>query len=82
MDLILREYGLAIEQLAEIFGAPAGKRRPRLALAIELRKEALWQLHREQVRLLAEWRDGSYEQALPALLLTVNAIGMGQKMTG
>ncbi len=82
MDLILREYYLAVEQLAEIFGAPAGKRRRRLALAIELRKEALWQLHREQVRLLAEWRNGSHEETLPALLLTVNAIGMGQKMTG
>jgi len=82
MDLILREYDLAVEQLAEIFGAPAGKRRRRLALAIELRKEALWQLHREQVRLLAEWRNGSHEETLPALLLTVNAIGMGQKMTG
>ena len=82
MDLILREYSLAVEQLAEIFGAPAGKRRPRLALAIELRKEALWQLHREQVRLLAEWRNDSHEETLPALLLTVNAIGMGQKMTG
>jgi phosphoenolpyruvate carboxylase len=82
MDLILREYDLAVEQLAEIFGAPAGKRRRRLALAIELRKEALWQLHREQVRLLAEWRNGPHDETLPALLLTVNAIGMGQKMTG
>src|SRR5579872_4854883 len=71
MDLILQEYGLAVEQLAEIFGASAGKRRPRLALAIDLRKHALWQLHREQVRLLAEWRNAPNEETLPALLLTV-----------
>ncbi|MEO8050510.1 MAG: phosphoenolpyruvate carboxylase [Acidobacteriota bacterium] len=82
MDLILREYGLAVERLAEVFGASAAQRRPRLALAIELRKEALWQLHQDQVRLLAEWRRESGEEALRALLLNVNAIGMGQKMTG
>ena len=82
MDLILREYGLAVERLADVFGAPAAQRRPRLALAIELRKEALWQLHQDQVRLLEEWRREPSEEALRALLLTVNAIGMGQKMTG
>jgi len=82
MDPILREYGLAVERLADLFGAPAAQRRPRLALAIELRKEALWQLHQDQVRLLAEWRSDSGEETLRALLLTVNAIGMGQKMTG
>jgi phosphoenolpyruvate carboxylase len=82
MDLILREYGLAVERLADLFGAPAAHRRPRLAMAIELRKEALWQLHQDQVRLLAEWRREPGEETLRALLLTVNAIGMGQKMTG
>ena len=82
VDLILREYGLAVERLADLFGAPAAERRPRLALAIELRKEALWQLHQDQVRLLEEWRREPGEERLRALLLTVNAIGMGQKMTG
>ena len=82
LDVILHEYHLAVERLAEVFGGPAQQRRPRLALAIELRKEALWQLHREQVRLLAEWRSDPQEETLKALLLTVNAIGMGQKMTG
>ena len=37
---------------------------------------------REQVRRLAEWRRQPDEQTREALLLTVNAIGMGQKMTG
>lgn len=82
MDLILREYRLAVARLADLFGAPAAQRRPRLAMAIELRKEALWQLHQDQVRLLAEWRRDPAEETLRALLLTVNAIGMGQKMTG
>ena len=82
MDVILREYGLAVERFADLLGAPAAQRRQRLAMAIELRKEALWQLHQDQVRLLAEWRREPGEETLRALLLTVNAIGMGQKMTG
>ena len=82
MDAILREYRLTEETLEELFGAPARQRRRRLALAIDLRKEALRQLHREQVRLLREFRREPTEETRKALLLTVNAIGMGQKMTG
>jgi phosphoenolpyruvate carboxylase len=82
MELILGEYSLAVERLADLFGGSSVKRRPRLAMAIELRKEALWQLHQDQVRLLAQWRSEPGEDTLRALLLTVNAIGMGQKMTG
>jgi len=82
LDAILREYRLTEETLEELLGAPAKQRRRRLALAIELRKEALRQLHREQVRLLAVWRREPTEETRKALLLTVNAIGMGQKMTG
>ena len=36
----------------------------------------------EQVRLLAAWRKEPSDDKLQALLLTVNAIAMGQKMTG
>ena len=82
LDVILKEYNLAVERLADIFGAPANKRRPRLARAIELRKEALRSLHEDQVSLLAQWRREPGEETLRSLLLTVNAIGMGQKMTG
>jgi phosphoenolpyruvate carboxylase len=82
MDPILREYGLTVDRIADLFAAPAVQRRPRLALAIDLRKEALWQLHQYQVHLLAEWRREPREETRQALLLTVNAIGMGQKMTG
>jgi len=82
LDRILREFRLAAEVVAELLGAPAHERRPRLALAIELRKDALNQLHQEQVRLLKKWRSQPDESTREALLLTVNAIGMGQKMTG
>jgi hypothetical protein len=34
------------------------------------------------VRLLRVWRRKQKEETLTSLLLTINAIGMGQKMTG
>lgn len=82
MDTILREYGRTEETLEELLGAPAKQRRRRLAMAIDIRKQALLPLHREQVRLLEDFRREPTEETRKALLLTVNAIGMGQKMTG
>ena len=79
---ILEEFRLTDALTNELFGGAAAERRPRLALAIRLRERALTQLHREQVRLLAQWRLEPQEETLRMLLLTVNAIAMGQKMTG
>ncbi len=82
LEMILSEYRLTGRAIDELFGRRAEERRPRLALAIRLRERALMQLHTEQVRLLAAWRAQPDEVTLKALLLTVNAIAMGQKMTG
>ena len=82
LGTILREFQLTEASINELFGGTPAERRPRLALAIHLRERALKPLHREQVRLLADWRTDSSEDLLRALLLTVNAIAMGQKMTG
>jgi phosphoenolpyruvate carboxylase len=82
LGMILQEHRLAETLINELFGGVPEERRPRLALAIKLRECALKPLHREQVRLLAAWRSEPSEQLLRALLLTVNAIAMGQKMTG
>jgi phosphoenolpyruvate carboxylase len=82
LDMILKEHRLAEALIDEVFGGSAQERRPRLALAIQLRERALKPLHAEQVRLLAEWRAKPTEELLRTLLLTVNAIAMGQKMTG
>ena len=79
---ILGEYALAEASINGLFGRTPEERRPRLALAVHLRKRALRPLHDEQVRLLASWRAEPAEVKLRALLLTVNAIAMGQKMTG
>jgi phosphoenolpyruvate carboxylase len=80
--MILDEHRRGEALINELFGGSPEKRRPRLALAIQLRECALKPLHREQVRLLAAWRSRPSERLLRALLLTVNAIAMGQKMTG
>jgi phosphoenolpyruvate carboxylase len=81
LDTILEEYKLSKAVIEQLLGDSA-TRRSRLALAIQLRKGALDQLHHEQVRLLKAWRRHPAEDTLTALLLTINAIGMGQKMTG
>jgi phosphoenolpyruvate carboxylase len=81
LETILAEYKLSKSVIEEVLGDSA-TRRSRLALAIELRRGALDQLHHEQVRLLRAWRKSPDETTLTALLLTINAIGMGQKMTG
>lgn len=80
-DTILEEYKLSVSVIEELFGDFAVHRR-RLAQAVQLRRRALDQLHHEQVRLLQSWRTEPKEETLTSLLLTVNAIGMGQKMTG
>jgi phosphoenolpyruvate carboxylase len=82
LETILAEYRLAGERIDELFGGRPEERRPRLALAIRLRDHALRRLHDEQVRLLADWRSRAREDTLQALLLTINAIALGQKMTG
>ncbi|MGA3185942.1 MAG: phosphoenolpyruvate carboxylase [Bryobacteraceae bacterium] len=80
-DTIFEEYKLSVSVIEQLFG-DAATHRKRLAQAIRLRRNALDQLHKEQVRLLRTWRSDPKEETLTALLLTVNAIGMGQKMTG
>jgi phosphoenolpyruvate carboxylase len=80
-ETIFDEYKLSVSVLEQLFG-DAQKHRKRLAQAVKLRRSALDQLHQEQVRLLRSWRSNPSEETLTALLLTVNAIGMGQKMTG
>jgi phosphoenolpyruvate carboxylase len=82
LDRIRDEFHLAQARLDDVFGATAEERRPRLALAIRLRECALRKIHQEQVRLLAQWRRDPAEETLRTLLLSVNAIAMGQKMTG
>jgi phosphoenolpyruvate carboxylase len=82
LSLILGEYQLALDTMSDLLGETSSKRRGRLLRAIDLRAGALSWLHGEQVRLLSSWRANASEVDLQSLLLTVNAIAMGQKATG
>jgi len=82
MQTIGQEYQLAREAVGALLGGSAETRRPRLVKAITLRHNALVRIHEHQVRLLERWRARREEEDLRELLLTVNAISMGQKMTG
>jgi phosphoenolpyruvate carboxylase len=80
---ILDEFETTHAVLERLFPREKMNRRPRLAKAVEVRRYALDWLHREQIRLLREWRAaGRTEQLLPELLVTVNAIASGLKTTG
>ncbi|MFD2183852.1 phosphoenolpyruvate carboxylase [Rhodoplanes azumiensis] len=87
MARILEEHERTRAAVAALFPAPPEERRPRFLRTIELRARGLTWLHHEQVRLLRRYRAASDEAnrdeaTLDALLLTVNAIAMGQKTTG
>jgi phosphoenolpyruvate carboxylase len=79
---ILDEYRRTREGVAALFQVPVTIRRPRSLRTHEMRARGLTWLHQEQVRLLGAYRAAPDETTLDALLLTVNAIAMGQKTTG
>jgi phosphoenolpyruvate carboxylase len=75
--------------LERIYRGTLAERRPNIHGTVQMRKEPLRVLHRQQVALLREWRSahrlGEDEAAaalLPSLLLTVNAIASGLGATG
>jgi phosphoenolpyruvate carboxylase len=75
--------------LERIYGGPLSERRPNIHLSLQMRKNPLRVLHRQQIALLREWRplraQGDAAGAatlLPPLLLTVNAIASGLGATG
>jgi len=89
MTAIKDEYTRTLDVLDELLGGHRATRRPRLIKAIAIRRHALTRLHREQIRLLRDWRaatrDSRSDEAdrlLTALLVTVNAIAGGLKTTG
>jgi phosphoenolpyruvate carboxylase len=89
MRRILDEHRLTTEVICELFGGRMEERRPRLTMAVGIRRTALTRSHREQIALLKSWRDavraersGEAERLLAELLVTVNAIAGGLKTTG
>lgn len=84
-ERVLEEYRRTKDELDRILGSPLQQRRPRFYKTLLDRENGLDVLHREQVRLLADWRgNGSdpEDERVPSLLLTVNAIASGLRTTG
>ncbi len=85
MRMIRAECDRTRTMMTEIFRGTFEERRPRLAFTLQIREQALTQLHRQQVALLREWRSLKGREAetlLPDLLLSINAIASGLRTTG
>jgi phosphoenolpyruvate carboxylase len=89
LTAVLAEYQSTITSLRLLFSGTIEERRPRFVKVAAMRREALYRLHWEQIRMLRHWRSalrsGDSEEAdrrLLPLLTTVNAIAGGLKTTG
>jgi phosphoenolpyruvate carboxylase len=89
LDLILRERELTVRALELAYDGPLAERRPNIQAMVDLRAQGLRRLHRQQIRLLREWRgqavhDDSESVATLRirLLVTINAIASGLGATG
>jgi phosphoenolpyruvate carboxylase len=89
LNPILAEYERTKQVLERLYPRGRTARRPRLEKAVDIRKNALTRLHREQIALLRAWRvagqasrQDEADLILPSLLATVNAIAGGLKTTG
>lgn len=88
LDRILAERERTTRALEAAYGGPLHERRPNIHAVAELRRDGLRRLHRQQVRLLREWREAKERGATELaplqtrLLVTINAIASGLGGTG
>ena len=89
LDQVTEEFDRTSRMREQVYRGNLAERRPNIHAAVQMRKEPLRVLHRQQIALLGEWRRarrlGDREAVaalLPALLLTVNAIASGLGATG
>ncbi len=89
LDRFLDEHRRTTELLGALYGGPLPERRPAVQHNLELRAEALADLHHHQIALLRNWRrsvaagdEVGAEMLLERLLLSVNAIASGLRTTG
>ena len=86
---ISAEFERTRQMLEQIYDGTLAKRRPNIHGMLQMRREALRTLHRQQITLLRRWRgmrrqskDEEATTLLSSLLLTVNAIAGGLGATG
>lgn len=89
LEKIAAEFECTRQMLERVYGGTLAERRPNIHGMLQMRREALRTLHRQQIVLLRRWRElrqrGDHDEAaslLPHLLLTVNAIASGLGTTG
>jgi phosphoenolpyruvate carboxylase len=86
---IREEYRRSRDMLEALYDGPLEERRAKVQQSIELRRNGLRTLHRQQLDLLPKWRElqaaeqpEEAEKLLLPLLITVNAIASGLRTTG
>jgi phosphoenolpyruvate carboxylase len=89
MSKIEEELKRTRSAVEAMYGGPLAEQRPNIHRMLELRREGLRMLHRQQITLLKRWRAyrmmeemKEAEALTPPLLLTVNAIASGLGTTG
>jgi Phosphoenolpyruvate carboxylase (EC 4.1.1.31) len=88
LDTILEEFARTRAMLETVYGGTLEEKRPYIARQLELRREGLYSLHREQLIRLRSWRAVRHldpeagEEQLRLLLLLINAIATGLRATG
>ena len=89
LTLLLDELALTREMMEDLLQSPIAERRVSHYHSTSLRAEALFPLHREQVKLLRSWRMAQNERdlqkaedVLQNLLRSVNAIANAMGTTG
>jgi phosphoenolpyruvate carboxylase len=89
LGMIEAEYHRTKTFIDRLYAAPLETQRLNVDRFIALRREGLEMLHRQQIRMLRQWRElknaEKFEEAdsmLPELFLTVNAISGGLRTTG
>jgi phosphoenolpyruvate carboxylase len=89
LGLLLEELELTRITMSGLLGRPIKERRRNHYFSTQLRAEALFPLHRQQVNLLRQWRKAQktgnnkkQEQLLNSLLHSINAIANAMGTTG
>jgi len=88
LQKILDEFARTRALLEQVYGGTLEEKRPYIARQLELRREGLYRLHREQIARLRTWRavrdrdPEAGEEHLRRVLVLINAIAAGLRATG
>jgi phosphoenolpyruvate carboxylase len=88
LETILDEFARTRALLEQVYGGTLEEKRPYIARQLELRREGLHRLHREQIARLRTWRavrdrdPEAGEEHLRRVLVLINAIAAGLRATG